>query len=263
MPYDRAANQGATSYAYDLAGHLSRITTGGGTIANFTIDALGRLQSRTVGSVTDTYGYVGTGDTAFEIATSGASTTDCLIGPSGERIARLAGSSGAWTLYDLHGDIVGSEAAGAVSSALRYDPYGQTIAAWTSGSGGPALAWRYQGRLDVSPDSNPLYAAGARLYSPSIGTFTGFDSVAGSGTNPITMNRYLYAGANPATLVDPSGHSACSGGMSPSEEAACALVVASRIGWDGEAWMPSSTAKFVTQGLIGAYGGLASRAAQR
>ena len=77
------------------------------------------------------------------------------------------------------------------------------------------------------------------------------------------MNRYLYAGANPATLVDPSGHSACSGGMSPSEEAACALVVASRIGWDGEAWMPSSTAKFVTQGLIGAYGGLASRAAQR
>lgn len=263
MPYDRAADQGATSYAYDLAGHLSRITTGGGTIASFTIDALGRLQSRTVGSVTDTYGYVGTGDTAFEIATSGASTTDCLIGPSGERIARLAGSSGAWTLYDLHGDIVGSEAAGAVSSALRYDPYGQTIAAWTSGSGGPASAWRYQGRLDISPDSNPLYAAGARLYSPSVGTFTGFDSVAGSGTNPITMNRYLYAGANPATLVDPSGHSACSGGMSPSEEAACALVVASRIGWDGEAWMPSSTAKFVTQGLIGAYGGLASRAAQR
>jgi hypothetical protein len=30
--------------------------------------------------------------------------------------------------------------------------------------------------------------------------------VAGSAQNPLTLNRYLYANANPATLVDPDGH---------------------------------------------------------
>jgi hypothetical protein len=32
--------------------------------------------------------------------------------------------------------------------------------------------------------------------------------VAGGVTNPLTLNRYLYANANPATLVDPEGHRA-------------------------------------------------------
>jgi RHS repeat-associated protein len=63
----------------------------------------------------------------------------------------------------------------------------------------------------VSGDSNSsgpadLYDAGARYYSPGLGTFTQFDSVSGSAQNPVSMNRYLYAAANPATLVDPSGH---------------------------------------------------------
>jgi hypothetical protein len=46
----------------------------------------------------------------------------------------------------------------------------------------------------------------ARDYSPATGTFTSLDSVQGGAANPLTMNRYLYALANPATLVDPDGH---------------------------------------------------------
>jgi hypothetical protein len=49
----------------------------------------------------------------------------------------------------------------------------------------------------------------ARDYSPATGTFTSLDSVQGGAANPLTMNRYLYALANPATLVDPDGHAAC------------------------------------------------------
>ena len=67
-------------------------------------------------------------------------------------------------------------------------------------------SWRYQGRLDISPTSDPLYANGARLYSPSLGTFTSLDTTAGKATNPLSMNRFLYAEANPATFIDPSGH---------------------------------------------------------
>jgi hypothetical protein len=40
-----------------------------------------------------------------------------------------------------------------------------------------------------------------------VGTFTQLDTVAGSAANPISMNRYLYAEANPTSFIDPSGHS--------------------------------------------------------
>ena len=83
------------------------------------------------------------------------------------------------------------------------DAYGQTVASLTSGL---KTSWRYQGRLDISPTSDPLYANGARLYSPSLGTFTSLDTTAGKATSPLSMNRFLYAEANPATFIDPSGH---------------------------------------------------------
>ena len=50
----------------------------------------------------------------------------------------------------------------------------------------------------------------ARFYSPGLGTFTQLDSVMGAAQNPLSMNRFLYALANPATLIDPTGHLACS-----------------------------------------------------
>jgi hypothetical protein len=46
----------------------------------------------------------------------------------------------------------------------------------------------------------------ARFYSPGLGTFTQLDSVMGGAQNPLSMNRFLYAGANPATMIDPTGH---------------------------------------------------------
>ena len=47
---------------------------------------------------------------------------------------------------------------------------------------------------------------GTRDYAPGLGMFTSLDTVAGSAQHPLSMNRFLYAEANPATLVDPSGH---------------------------------------------------------
>jgi RHS repeat-associated protein len=99
-----------------------------------------------------------------------------------------------------------TDSADALSSALRYDGYGQTQSSWTA-SGPQPTPWRYQGRLELSPDAaNPLYENGARSYSPGLGVFTQLDSYTGSAQNPLSMNRYLYAEANPATLIDPSGH---------------------------------------------------------
>ena len=71
--------------------------------------------------------------------------------------------------------------------------------------------------------SADLYDFSARSYDPGLGAFTSFDSVTGSAQNPLTLNRYLYANANPATLVDPDGH------FVPAVAAAAAACIASNV----------------------------------
>ena len=94
-----------------------------------------------------------------------------------------------------------------ISDALRYDAWGQVTASVTSALPTP---WRYQGRLLVDPNgANDLYDAGARFYSPGLGVFTQLDTVQGSALDPLSLNRYLYAAADPETLVDPDGHASC------------------------------------------------------
>jgi hypothetical protein len=51
----------------------------------------------------------------------------------------------------------------------------------------------------------------ARFYSPGNGTFSQLDTVMGSAQDPLSMNRFLYAHSNPATLIDPTGHMICEG----------------------------------------------------
>jgi RHS repeat-associated protein len=121
---------------------------------------------------------------------------------------------GGYLLADLHGNIAAAVSAGsspALLSAYRYDAYGETCGSWSADSGSLSVPWRFQGRLleSISGTTTDLYDFGARSYDPSLGAFTSFDSVAGSAVNPLTLNRYLYANANPATLVDPDGHLAC------------------------------------------------------
>jgi RHS repeat-associated protein len=77
---------------------------------------------------------------------------------------------------------------------------------------------RFRGLLDIGPTadpdvagsgSDPSYLMGDRVYSPHLGSFTALDSYAGDTQNPLSMNRFLYALANPATLIDPDGHAVC------------------------------------------------------
>jgi hypothetical protein len=49
------------------------------------------------------------------------------------------------------------------------------------------------------------------MYAPSLGAFTSLDTFAGSAQDPLSLNRFLYAEANPATLIDPTGHRTCTG----------------------------------------------------
>jgi RHS repeat-associated protein len=164
--------------------------------------------------VTDVYDYLGTTNTAWRI-TTGATVVNSALDPSGARLAIKTGTTLGFSLADLHANLAAVVNSGETGylSAVRYDPYGQTptTSLWDSGGSFPT-PWKFQGRLDLSPDSSdPLYDFGARFYAPGIGAFTQLDNVAGSTADPLSLNRYLYAEAKPWTLIDPTGHAAISG----------------------------------------------------
>ena len=216
---DSQTGTDTTAYTYDLGNRLTRIDAPNtANDADFTLDALGRFATRVLaaGSGTDTYSYTGTTETVARIANSLGTVTESITTPAGDRLGVKVGTTTNWFLPDLHGDIAGSLSSdqATVVNAIRYDAWGETIA--TGSAGGTAVGaatWKYQGRLDLSPTASgptasgtPLYDMSARLYAPGIGTFTQLDTVAGGAQHPLSMNRFLYAEANPATLVDPTGH---------------------------------------------------------
>ena len=216
MTGDAETGAAVTAYAYDLGNKLAGIDAANtANDASYTYDALGRVRARTVGVtpspvVTDTYSYAAGGPEAVRIATGGVNL-DSVVAPSGDRLAAASGGTANWFLADLHGSVAGTLSAdqATVTSATRYDAWGSTIATGTAGGTAVgASAWKYRGRLDISPSGlgTPLYVMGARLYDPGVAAFTSLDTHSGKAQDPRSMNRFLYAAANPATLIDPTGH---------------------------------------------------------
>jgi RHS repeat-associated protein len=196
----------SVAYAYDLADRLTSITTASGVTTAFAIDALGRHASQTVGTgPASTYSYLGSSDVVVAIAAGGV-TTSSAIDAVGNRVATASGGAYGYLLPDLHGNQIAAinSACTALTDAFAYDAYGNLAASVTSALPTP---WRYQSRLLESAAGSPeLYDFGARSYNPALGAFTSLDTKHGSAANPALLNGYLYADANPATLVDPDGH---------------------------------------------------------
>ena len=202
----------ATSFTYDVEDHLLSAASGGGSGESyaFTVDALGRPWTRTAnggGSPDSTYGYLGSSDSSARI-TGVTTTIDAELDPGGGRLATVTSTSSAFLVADLHGNLSATLAISgtSITGGTRYDAFGVAIADSATSVPRP---WGYQGRLNLLEGSTQARVTldfGAREYQPDLGQFTGFDSVAGSIASPLTLNRYLYAGANPATLVDPDGH---------------------------------------------------------
>ncbi len=93
-----------------------------------------------------------------------------------------------------------TDASGGVQASYEYDAWGNVIQT----SGGTSNVIQFTGQV-ADPEIGLDYF-GARYYDPSSGTFISQDTHLGSGMSPISLNRYVYADANPLRYTDPTGH---------------------------------------------------------
>lgn len=111
---------------------------------------------------------------------------------------------GAVPIY-LHADHLGgvamvTDATGAVTDEIFYDPYGAVLERSGAGPGQPI------GFTGGAPDvwSGLLYLQ-ARYYHPGLGRFVSADPIVLNVYDPIAWSPYIYCGDNPVTFVDPTG----------------------------------------------------------
>ncbi|MGI5238567.1 LamG-like jellyroll fold domain-containing protein [Dactylosporangium sp. CA-139066] len=201
-----------TTYSYTPRGTLA-LTGGTPGVYATTADAFGQVitQQGAGGTSTNQYDaagravrpgfkYSGLGNTLAQ-----DSTATYTRGPAGDLIAIGAGDGAhsfyAWT--DQHDDVVGEFKATGTSLAgsASYDPLGKVLA--TSSLAG-SLGYQSEYTDAGTGRVNML----ARWYNTDTGQFDTRDTRANSPIpDSIAANRYQYAGNNPLTNVDPSGHS--------------------------------------------------------
>ena len=204
---DELTSDGSATYTYTADGDLATTTSSGATNtyssdaygqqvtdagSQFSYDALGRLVSAASGSTTATLTYDGmTGQIASD--PGAAYSRD----PSGA-LTGVHSTSGGQTLalVNQHDDLSGTFTATgtALASSSTWDPWGNPVA-----SAGPALELGYQGQW-TDPGTGQVNM-GSRFYKPSTGGFINADTAP-----PTGGNLHSYAGDNPVTVTDPTGH---------------------------------------------------------
>ncbi len=127
-----------------------------------------------------------------------------------DHIAQWDDSTGdvLYLLADGHGSTrLLTDDAGAVAQngstedqVFDYDAYGNML---TSFNGDVLTTLLYTGEQFNSTTGQ--YYLRARYYDPATGRFNRLDPLAGNNQDPVTLHKYLYCGANPVNLIDPTG----------------------------------------------------------
>jgi RHS repeat-associated protein len=196
LSYDRNGNTlsyGANSYTYNAANQWTGASIGGTAYA-YTYDGLGRQVSRSQSGTRTDFWFDRSGMT---LETGGSART-YLRDPSGLPLSVKAGSTLSNVGRDRLGSITGlTSTAQALSGTLTYDPWGRPEA--TSGNAADSNL-RFAG--SHRDPGTGYHQMGVRTYQYAWARFTTLDPLPASITD---LNRYAYAGCNPANYVDPTG----------------------------------------------------------
>ena len=202
---------GLLQFAYDSAGRLSTVSTGGVEIAAFQYDALGRRVRKTTPDATHTYLYDGWNLVLERIERDGGETDTVEYLWGKDMSGALGGAGGIGgllylkhngaayiPLYDASGNIVQYvDATGAVVASYVYDAFGRTLA--SSGPQADLFRFRFSTKYH-DPESGLVYF-GYRFYSPVLARWLTRDPLEEQGG----LNLYGFCGNDALNHTDPYG----------------------------------------------------------
>jgi len=199
---------------YNAASHTAKVTEPNGDWVEYVYDGMERLVSRrdSEGEVSLFFRDGLSEQIAVETDEQGNVTTryltDAYFVPRGKiDIGNSTGRS--YYMTDPRGNVTQmlERNTGDIKAAFNYGPYGEDKGTDTVGN------WDSRLKFQMAP-KDPMtgsYTIGPRVMDPGINRFVGADMYVGAAANlglqldPLTGNRYLYAGANPIGMID-DGH---------------------------------------------------------
>ena len=206
---NRLTDVNGVAYTWDANGNL--LADGTGT---YTYDAANRLVGLVEGEYTYAYTYNGLGDRLSQVENGEtinytldlnrgltqvlSDHTNAYLYGNG-RISEEQPNGWQYHMVDALGSVRQlTDADMAISLAQSYTPFGKTL--YSAGDG--ETAFDYTGEMR---DASGLTYLRSRYLNNSTGRFISRDTWSGDNQNPITLNRWVYANANPLSFVDPTG----------------------------------------------------------
>ena len=191
----------------------------GGADQHDELDAFGRVIERTIDSTSESFTYQGTSEALVQSKVAGTATTFAQ-GPSGPIGYALDNDTHLY-IKDLHSDVVAETPASGggvdIRGASWYSPWGER----ESLDGSLGLLG-FQGQPHTQLGEGPeLVDMATRYYQAGLGRFTTGDVLFGEVSDPMSLNRFAYAGGSPVTNWDPSGmvfDPLTGGGRTPPED---------------------------------------------
>jgi RHS repeat-associated protein len=215
---------------YDGFDNVVKNTTlgsgGTSTTTTYAFDPLDRTASKTTGGKTTDFSYLGLSTEVLDETVAGQLSKSYQYSPWGERLSQIThntdgSTSDAYYGYNSHTDVETlTDDTGQTKATYGYTAYGNNDTSEFTGIDKPDTtdptkepynAYRFNAkRWD---QSSGTYDMGFRNYDPGLNTFTSRDMYNGAladmnlATNPLTGNRYAFAGGNPTTFIELDGHS--------------------------------------------------------
>ena len=174
---------------------------------SYGFDGNGKRVKKTEGGASTYYVYSSVmGSAVMEVASGGVQRA--YVMGSGNVIAQRNADG---QFYWLHADHLGSgrkmtDTSGNLTYRAEFDPYGKLLYEWSLGNQANRNSKKFTGyERDAG---SGLDFAQARMYGSEWGRFLSPDPKGFASTNknsPLTLNRYSYAGGNPANNIDRAG----------------------------------------------------------
>ncbi len=281
----------ATLYTYDANGNTLQKVTPAGPI-DYTYDDASRLAEMRQFGARTTYAYDADGlrigqtlhpasgdpvstrylqDPSYAYSQvieqwrkegAGATQLEATYAFADDLIAQTRYAGAAATTVYVQADGFGSvrwltDAAGVVTDAVEYDAFGNEIGR----QGVTPVEHLYRGEQFDS--GLGFYYLRARWMDPGVGRFSQQDAFVGVDRDPLSLNKFVYAGSDPINLIDPSGYLAGAEQMTAAQISATLTLAVAAMLINSDTELPSLVALHEAESQIRANAGVNARRGSR